>query len=389
MKKTMNGKYMMAIIFLLIILILFLANLSSLWNIVKTEVSAIFNNDVESKIMEPAEMEASYDGNFYKRMAFVNINGLAHRAMGQKIMNGAIRGENENLFLEADVDFKFDKDLEDSNLEDALSILNIAETKGAEVLYVQRPMKFIEGKDQLPYGMTVEYNQQYDYWCKKIKESGINVIDLREEIGDNIDFYKTDHHWTVETSFEAAGAIMEALNRYSGDDFDYNESIFEKSNYNLMRYDNSFLGSEGVKTGEYYVGKDNFNVLVPKFETKVTFKHYVNNECTIDKTGEFSKAFIDEDILLNPDYYNKYNACIYGGYVESIIENKKGGNGKKVLLISDSFARPMVMYFSLAFSETRYLDPQEGRYNDSYIDYIDEYQPDVVVMMYTGAFVEV
>ena len=40
-------------------------------------------------------------------------------------------------------------------------------------------------------------------------------------------------------------------------------------------------------------------------------------------------------------------------------------------------------------SETRYLDPQEGRYNDSYIDYIDEYQPDVVVMMYTGAFVEV
>ena len=87
MKKTMNGKYMMAIIFLLIILILFLVNLSSLWNIVKTEVSAIFNNDVESKIMEPAEMEASYDGNFYKRMAFVNINGLAHRAMYNGLIN--------------------------------------------------------------------------------------------------------------------------------------------------------------------------------------------------------------------------------------------------------------------------------------------------------------
>lgn len=389
MKKTMNGKYMMTIVFLLIILILFLANLSSLWNIAKTEVSAIFNNDAESKIMEPAEMEASYDGNFYKRMTFVNINGLAHRAMGQKLMNGTIRGENENLFLETDVKFKFDKNLEDSNLEDALSILNIAETEGAEVLYVQRPMKFIEGMDQLPYGMTVEYNQQYDYWCEKIKESGINVIDLREEIGDNIDFYKTDHHWTVETSFEAAGAIMEALNRYSDGDFDYNESIFEKSNYSFMRYDNSFLGSEGIKTGEYYVGKDDFNVLVPEFETNVAFKHYVDNECTIDKTGEFSKAFIDEDILLDPDYYNKYNACIYGGYVESIIENESGGNGQKVLLISDSFARPMVMYFSLAFSETRYLDPQEGRYNDSYIEYIKEYQPDVVVMMYTGAFVEV
>ena len=69
-------------------------------------------------------------------------------------------------------------------------------------------MKFIEGRDALPYGMTVEYNAQYDYWCDAIQSRGINVVDLRETIGDSIEFYKTDHHWTVETSFFAAQNIL-------------------------------------------------------------------------------------------------------------------------------------------------------------------------------------
>lgn len=43
----------------------------------------------------------------------------------------------------------------------------------------------------------------------------------------------------------------------------------------------------------------------------------------------------------------------------------------------------------LCLGETRYLDPQESRYNDSYIEYIREFQPDVVVIMYTGAYIEI
>ena len=49
----------------------------------------------------------------------------------------------------------------------------------------------------------------------------------------------------------------------------------------------------------------------------------------------------------------------------------------------------MVQYLSLCFGETRYLDPQEGRYNDSYIQYMRDFQPDVVVIMYSGDYVEV
>ena len=379
----------MTVLLLILIFGMFIANFNSVWNIFKTEIKAVLGMDNNEGILAPSEIEGIYDEEFYQRMSFVNINGLAHRAMGQKLMNGAVKGENDNLFLETDVDFNFDPEYERGNVDDAVKILKAAEQEGAETLYVQRPMKFIEGRDALPYGMTVEYNAQYDYWCDAIQSRGINVVDLRETIGDSIEFYKTDHHWTVETSFFAAQNILKNLDTFNKGGFTYNKKFFEEDNYDIIEYKNSFLGSEGVKTGEYYVGKDDFNIMEPEFYTNISFKHYVGGECTIDKSGEFMNAFIDEPLLENQDYYNKYNACIYGGYVESVIKNHQGGNGKKVLLISDSFARPMVMYLSLAFSETRYLDPQEGRYNESYIKYIKEFKPDIVIMMYTGAFIEV
>lgn len=387
MKKTIKAKYILTILFLITICFLFIANMQSVFRIAKTEVLAVFDKN-ESGFLAPVEIESAYDENFYEKMSFINLNGLAHRFMGQRLMNGTIKGSNGKLFLDSDVEFELDKTVEDNNINDALSIMAAAKSEGAEILYVQRPMKYIEGKDKLPYGMNVEYNLQYDYWCEKISEKGVNVVDLRKEMRKDLSFYKTDHHWTLESSFIAAGKIMDSISECSDNRIIYDKALFDHKNYALEEHRNAFLGSEGVKTGEYYAGKDDFNILKPLFETNLSYKHYIENKCVVDKAGDFSEAFLDKQILQDEEYYNKYNACIYGGYVENIIKNNNRGNGKKLLLISDSFARPMVMYLSLAFEETRYLDPQEGRYNDSYIDYIKDYKPDVVVMMYTGSFVE-
>jgi len=57
------------------------------------------------------------------------------------------------------------------------------------------------------------------------------------------------------------------------------------------------------------------------------------------------------------------------------------GNNTKALLITDSFGRSMSQYLSLYFKELRYLDPQKGRYNDSYLKYIDQYKPEIVIVM--------
>ena len=388
MRKYINSKSVMAVIFLFILSFFFIMNLNSVYPLVKNEVKAIIFSEYRDALLSPQNIENVYNENFYGKLDFVDINGVVHKAMGQKLVNGAIKAENGKLFLDDDKNFVFDRKKEAVNVENAKEILEAADDIGATTLYVQRPHKFIDAKDKLPYGMNIEFNKQYDFWCENIKDSGENIIDLRKAIYSDLDFYVTDHHWTVESSFYAAKSIIEKLNLIDPT-LHLDESLYDEGNYSIVKYKDSFLGSEGVKTGKYYVGKDDFNILIPRFSTNLEYKHYINNEITLSKNGVFTNTFIYNSILENDDYYNKYNACLYGGYVENIVKNLNCKNGKKVLLISDSFARPMTMYLSMAFEEIHYLDPQEGRYNDSYIKYIEEYRPDIVIMMYTGEFQQI
>lgn len=377
------------IIFLAMLGLFFVGNFNTVLDLIRVEVSSLIYSKQDSEFLTPDEIETSYEENFYRKMDFVDLNGFVHKIAGQKLVNGAIKGEHKKLFLSEDKDYKFNKNQEYLNVQDACCILNKAKDMGAEVLYVQRPMKFIQGEDKLPYGMTVEYNDAYDFWVENISLNGIDTIDLRASLENKLEFYKTDHHWTVESSFYAAKNIIEFLDISGNGEVNFNVELFDEKKYSLETYGRTFLGSEGVKTGKYYVGKDKFNILVPDFDTNFSYKHYIDGKLQKNTEGTFKEAFVDENLLKDNDYYNKYNACLYGGYVENIILNNNCTNGKKLLLISDSYARPMVMYLGLAFSEIHYLDPQEGRYNESYIEYINEYKPDVVIMMYSGEFIKI
>lgn len=376
-----------SIIFLLIIGGIFMGNYWNFWNLAKQEIKAIINQEDRANLLGSNDIESEYNNNFFEKRKFINLNGAVHKTLNQKIVNGAIKGKNDKLYLEEDIEYKFDKQIEIKQVDKAVSILQAAKDTGADVLYVQRPMKFIEGKDALPYGMNIEYNKQYDLWCNRINQLGIDVVDLRKTLGQHLEFYKTDHHWTVESSFYAAGDVVAKLKVDNVLTQPEVSEYFNRNQYILKSYGKCFLGSEGVKTGEYYVGMDNFNILIPKFPTNFSYKHYISGELQKDTQGTFCKAFVDEAILKDDSYYNKYNACLYGGYVENIIQNNNLQTGQRVLLISDSYARPMTMYLSSAFSEVYYLDPQEGRYNDSYIAYIKKVKPDIVIMMYTGKFI--
>jgi hypothetical protein len=114
------------------------------------------------------------------------------------------------------------------------------------------------------------------------------------------------------------------------------------------------------------------------------YSHYINDDLSIKADGNFYKSFIDEPIITNNSYNNKYNAFLHGGYCENRIKNYLADNSLKCLLISDSFSRSMTPYLSLCFMETRYLDPQSGRYTNSYFNYIDIYKPDLILVLFNG-----
>ena len=343
---------------------------------------------IMDKKYDAKQIEETYTNNFFNKLEFVNLNGFVSKCFGQKVVNGTIKAKtkakDDVLFLLDDTQFKFEKEKEIHFVQKAVNILNYGKKMGATTLYVQHPNKYNEKTIKLPYGLRIEYNKEYDYWLKYISKEKIDTIDLRKN-QKACKFYKTDHHWTIESSFEAAKIIVKHLNKMGINEL--NPIIYEDEYNDYTQYGKTFLGSEGIRVGEYYGGMDSFNLPIPTIKTNFNYYHYIDGKIITQSKGEFKEAFIDERILQNDEYYNKYNACLYGGYVENILINNECNNDIKTLLISDSFSRPMAMYFSLAVHEIRYLDPQKGRYNDSLIKYIEEYSPDIIIMMYTGDFV--
>lgn len=385
-RHSKADKFILTLLFCIVLGGILIANSRFLLNVLKTETLSIFSDKQQYEPLLPEEIEQELNEKFCGRLHFIDINGLAAKIMGQKLLNGTVKGTNGQLDLVENFDYEFFAKNEAKSVSDAIAILDFAQAKKADILYVQRPWKNSDSeKGQLPYGLQSDYGKQFDVWCDEMKNCDIPVLDLRKSIKKHLLFYDTDHHWTIESSFYAAKSIAEKLNQEYGLGFDTNR-WFDINQYAHINYPNSFLGSQGIRTGKYYAGKDDFSLFVPAYNTDFIYQHYVGEKLELEKSGDWWNAFIDEKILEDKNYYNKYNACLNGGYVENIITNSKSNNQKKLLLVSDSFARPMVMYLSLLFSETRYLDPQEGRYNGSYIDYIDRYQPDVVIMMYTGKF---
>lgn len=84
---------------------------------------------------------------------------------------------------------------------------------------------------------------------------------------------------------------------------------------------------------------------------------------------------------MDDEYNNKYNAFSNQGSVENRFINHSSLNDKKVLLISHSYGRPLSMYLSLCFGELRNIDLQEGRFTGDICAYIEEYNPDLVIVM--------
>ena len=156
-------------------------------------------------------------------------------------------------------------------------------------------------------------------------------------------------------------------------------------NYNIKIKEDCFFGSKGVNTGTFFIKKEEFSLFLPKYETDFEYRHYnTKGKMKVSTKGEFEEALIDNSKLNLDTYVNKYNCFLYGGNCENVIINKKSENNKKLLLISSSYGRAFAPYISQCFYETRYIDPQQGRFEQNVINYIDNYKPDIVVMLYKG-----
>lgn len=345
------------------------------------------NEDTESNLnidmkQVVSNTENSFNNSVFLRQEFIDFYGSIQKTLNKKVQEDLAKDNNNilhNIAETRDVTFAID------NLNE---LSDFSAEKDIKFLYVQPPSKVMEDFTVLPKGIIDSSNENIDEFLKGIE--GVNYLDLRNNIDNwNLSkeemFYKTDHHWTIESVFRVYSDVIDEINQLYKMNLDPDNIYTNIENFSETIYEENFLGSQGNKLSEPYSGLDDFNLILPNFKTDFTLTQILKNDILHEKKGTFKEALVYEDLIKeNERGYSIESYTSYLGYgnTEKRIVNNSVENDKKVLVIGDSYSRPFSAFLSLCFKETRNLDTQPGRFEENIYDYISEYDPDIVVVMF-------
>ena len=263
---------------------------------------------------------------------------------------------------------------------------NYVESKDMDFLYVQAPSKMSTTDKMLPAGVEDYANENADSLLDKLNAEYIDTLDLRPYMFDIATdfygaFYRTDHHWKTTTAFQMAGVLADYLNENY--DFDFDSFYYDVDHYNVEHYPDYFLGSLGKKVTLSKADPEDYDLIVPTFGTSFSIEI---PERYIDLTGTFQDVLLDYRHLQTIDYYNEncYASFMNRNDAVATIHNNKVtcNRGKKVLFIKDSYSTPLIPYIALGIEDVETL--YEIRFTGSVRSYIDQVQPDMVIVMYSA-----
>lgn len=286
-------------------------------------------------------------------------------------------------------------ELADSNVNLNTVVENITEfhrylqKKNIPFLYVQLPNKLSTQDVELPDGVKDSLNSEATQLVSQLQSGGVAILDYREVMRSrNIQsfdaFYKTDNHWKTKTAFDAVPCICQELNRLYG--IPFVEEQFDINNYHCTIYPQIFMGERGQIPGLLYSGLDDYELILPRYETDYSW--------ICKNFNMYKRGSAEEALLFHPHLdWNFYDLHQYGVYAGGdynhlqIINHKKKKTGK-LLCIHDSFTKPMAMFLAPHFSELHFVDlrktPQGKRGVDKQdlFQLLEEINFDVVLMMY-------
>ncbi len=268
--------------------------------------------------------------------------------------------------------------------ENAQSTIELAEfcrERGIEFFYANLPVKTCIYEDKNISGVLDFANQNADRFLAMLYDAGVKYYDFRKilhEDGMNHHeaFYITDHHWKAETGLWAARHILKFLRDDYG--WDVNPDMLNPDRFDYVIYPEWFLGSQGKKITLERTKPDDFTMIYPKFNTSI---HYEIPGKEINTNGDFTTTY-NMEAVESRDYYNKnpYGAYNYGDKSLIKIENLMNTNGKKILIIHDSFSNSLVPFAAMGVQYTYSIDVRH--FTGSLRSYISKHKPDVIAVIY-------
>lgn len=380
--KSFKSKYILAIAFLFFIFYvgcaafpLALINFGdrfkngvdeeSILKIIKS-LNEQYNSMLDTKLDQPTLQNQSF---------YINLNGGMSKILGQQYVNERVKLTNGHLSTLT----KKTNNIDCSKLVD----LYLAQKNNGKLfLFVLAPTQISKYNSQLPNGYTAYGNENADRFIAELQKNAVPILDLRDKLYEqNIShddiFFVTDHHWNLRGGFWAYNEIMKYLVAEK-----YIESVDMKytdiNNYEILRYDKVELGSSGKRTGQYFAGMDDVEILIPKFDTnlslEITSKQIFNS-------GRFEEVAYKKDFLDDINYFNssKYTVYGYGNNDYAVWRNENAEIDLKIMMIGDSFGNIPFSFLPLYFSKCDELDMRS--YTEDFRTYYEEYNPDIIIVL--------
>lgn len=320
------------------------------------------------------DLEIWVQEHFPERIVWFELFGLSNKSIGKKVIlvdgNPVIQLDNNSLVSGgkyADMEYQ---------MEGMCKLEEICEELDIDLLYVNYPGKLKCENDIEELGYHSYSNKNVQYLLRKMNDYGINTLDIRKDFCRKKDyyswFYRTDHHWTTKSGLLTANIIVEKLNNDFG--YQIDKALLNEDQFAYEHYSKCWLGETGRRLSKSYSGLDDFTVIRPRYKTSLIYG---------DSKGDFS-------ILINENIYKGQNDLYTTSWHYSYlplgsdaigIQNNSVKNGKKILLIKDSYSVVVAPFLSLV-CEDIYLWDVRYLHESSVIDFIRNNDFDCVMVCY-------
>lgn len=274
--------------------------------------------------------------------------------------------------------------------ESALAVTEFSQwvkERDINFIYIQAPCKVDNYGDFSVNGRLDFSNHNADELLARLRDKGVDTLDLRENLHewakeDGVNyhdfFFKTDHHWKPETALRSAKVVAERLKNYG---IPVDDSHLNLDSFEVQIMSEVFLGSQGKKVTLAKTEAEDFSVLYPKFPTKF---HFVIPSRDVNEVGDFTVAY-NKACMADQPFYDvrtgdPYQMYSYGRSAIEYFDNLLlPASGKRILLLRDSYANPFGPFLALGVKELSMVCLDN--YTGSLHSFIEEYKPDVVMVM--------
>ena len=349
-------------------------------------VPSVFSRDVLRAAARKVSVKSAVAERVQKGMplssSFVLLNGGANRVAGRRICNKRMRFRN-GMLGRPYAPGRTGKDMTACpEYRDMIDLARDLDKLGIPFLFALAPCKMDDKMELFPDGWVGRNpNDAGRDFLARLEEGGVGTLDFTRRFAVTPEavtesFYFTDHHWNIRSAFAAAVSIAEELSvRLGGQDGTEFPEI-RIDNWEWRTVPGGFLGSHGRRTGLLFSGLDDFEYAVPRFATEM---ERIQPSAGIRLTGDFTRVEIVAKSLQPAAVQKRYLVYCGSDVGYQIHRNSMSPRLQRIVVIKDSFGKPVVSFLAALFREVVEIDCRYLPKDETVLSIVTRHRPDAVV----------